>query len=507
LQIENDFFWFMHKRFVAIVVAVIEVLMAPAQSSLLSIEGDTIAYPTKTNSFLSEKEKKPSLALTVGNLLLANGTIHLIDRFGVNEDCYKVTLHSIHRNFKSGFVWDNNLFFINHLGHPYMGALNFNAARNSGFSFAQSIPSALAGAFIWEFFGETESPSINDMITTTIAGTMFGESSYRLANHVLDDSDKGARRVIREATAAFLNPLQALQRLLDGRMWKVRRKDPLSSQEPDEESNSVLSLSDRYVVASEGMSHGSHHPFVSFTTEYGETVDGETHTSPYDFISIDAALAFGGGQPIIPRFNVMTRLCSTPVFTERKTSGELGLYQFFMYEDSRLGDSLRGPFPFGETASLGPGLIMKSRRLSSRLAVEQRLFARGVILGSAESDYYNCIDRHYNMGSGFGASSTTRLSWNNTVSLQFDAYYLHLYTWRGYESEDITNMTSECLNTLGDRSHARLLKLDLQLQAPLVDHCGIAFGATWFTRHTHYKFYPESHKGSYELRAGLSWSF
>ncbi|MCR4603684.1 MAG: DUF3943 domain-containing protein [Prevotella sp.] len=452
--------------------------------------------------------EKPSLTLAVGNLLLANGTIHLIGRLGADDDCSDVSMHSIKRNLKSGLAWDNNKFFVNQLGHSYIGGLSFNAARSSGFSFVQSVPFSAIGSLIWEYFGETEQPSINDMITTTIAGTMFGEGSYRLAKHVLDDSDTGGRRIAREATAMFLNPFQGLQRLLDGSMWKVRRN---ASSHRDEEmpmdSKNSLTLSDRYVVASDGESHGCHHPIVAISTEYGETADGEGHTCPYDFLALDAAMALGGGQPVIPRFNVMARICSTPMFMNGMASGELGLYQYFTYEDTRLGDSIRGPFPFGESASLGPGLVVKCRQLSSRLALEQRLFARGVILGSAESDYYHCRERQYNMGSGFGASSMTRVEWDDLLRLQFDAYYLHLYTWRGYEPDEVRGMESGNLNVLGDRSHARLLKLDMQLQARLSRHLDVALGAAWFSRNTHYKYYPKSHKSSYEFRTGLSWNF
>jgi len=398
---------------------------------------------------------------------------------------------------------------MNQLGHPYQGSLSFNAARNNGFSFLHSAAFSVVGSFLWEYCGEKEPPSANDMITTSVAGTLFGECSHRLANRALDDSDRGGRRVLREATAAFLNPLQGLQRLLSGRMWKVRQTASCAASSGErEEANCIVTLSDRYVVAADGASHGSHHPFLTIAAEYGETADGESHASPYDFIAVDGALAFGGGQPVIPRLNVTARICSTPLFhpLEAMVDTELGLYQFYRYDDTRLGDSLRGPFPFGEAASLGPGIVVKST--SPHLAFEERLFARGVILGFAESDYYNCRDRQYNMGSGYGASSMTRLTWNDAVSLQLNAYYLRLYTWRGYEPRTLADVASDYSpNVLGDRSNARMLKLDMQLQAHLTPHCGLALGAAWFMRDTHYDYYSNHRKDSYELRAGVSCRF
>lgn len=486
----------MRKRLLAIVLAMTVMLPAAAQDSLST---------------------RPSFPRAIGSLFLANGTIHLLGR-ATNFDCSHVTLRSLRRNFRSSLEWDNDHFFMNQLGHPYQGALDFNAARNNGFNFLQSAAFTVAGSFLWEYCGENEPPSINDMITTTIGGTMFGECSHRLADCVLDNSDRGARRVFREATAAFLNPLQGLERLLTGKMWKVKGGE---LKDDDGKATMSITFADRYVVAADGASHGHHHPYVAIAVEYGKTADGEPHTHPYDFIDIDGALAFGGGQPVIPRFDVTARICSTPLSSplERLGEAELGIYQFYRYDDTRLGDSLCGPFPFGETASLGPGLIIKSQQ-GRRLSFEQRLYARGVILGSAESDYYNCRDRQYNMGSGYGASSMTRLSWmagpslwegpREAFSLQFNAYYLHLYTWRGYNSTtppwEAAEKRDEHPNVLGDRSNAHVLKLDIQMQARLTQHFGLALGAAWFSRNTHYNDYPNHHVESYELRAGLLWS-
>ena len=465
----------------------------------------TVMLPAAAQDSLSVKVSFPR---AVGTLLFANGSIHLIDRL-TDHNYSQVTMHSIRRNVQSGFVWDNDMFFINQLGHPFQGGLNFNAARNNGFSFLQSMAFTVGGALLWEYCGETEQPSINDIVTTTVAGTMFGECSHRLADHVIDDGDTGARRVLREATAFFLNPLQGLERLLTGRMWKVRRTNSLNDQTTnplnDRASSCTVTFSDRYVVAADGASHGHHHSFIAISAEYGETADGESHCNLYDFIAVDGAFAFGGDQPVIPRLNVTARILSTPLTSHHSPlTTELGLYQFYRYDDTRLSDSLRGPFPFGETASFGPGIIMKSA--SPRLAFEERLFVRGVILGSAESDYYHCYERQYNMGSGYGASSLTRLTWSDAINFQFDAYYLHLYTWRGYEPRTVADVEADGNpNVLGDRSHARMLKLDVQLQARLTPHCGLALGAAWFSRNTHYKYHPNNHADSYELRAGLMW--
>ena len=38
-------------------------------------------------------------------------------------------------NLQSGFNWDDDVFGVNQVAHPYHGSLYFNAARSSGYDF------------------------------------------------------------------------------------------------------------------------------------------------------------------------------------------------------------------------------------------------------------------------------------------------------------------------------------------------------------------------------------
>ncbi len=92
------------------------------------------------------------------------------NRYVANQDFAKINFKTIKRNFKVGPVWDTDKFSTNLVAHPYHGSLYFNAARSNGMNFWQSLPYTLGGSFMWEFFMETEPPSINDLIATTIGG-------------------------------------------------------------------------------------------------------------------------------------------------------------------------------------------------------------------------------------------------------------------------------------------------------------------------------------------------
>ena len=45
---------------------------------------------------------------------------------------------------------------------------------------------------MWEFFGENESASLNDVLNTSLGGAVTGEVSYRLATMLLDNTASGA---------------------------------------------------------------------------------------------------------------------------------------------------------------------------------------------------------------------------------------------------------------------------------------------------------------------------
>ena len=77
--------------------------------------------------------------------------------------------------------FDADYYLTNQFGHPYQGALYFNAARSAGLSFWWSALSTALGSLTWELFFEDEAPAVNDQITTTIGGSLLGESLHRTA--------------------------------------------------------------------------------------------------------------------------------------------------------------------------------------------------------------------------------------------------------------------------------------------------------------------------------------
>jgi hypothetical protein len=78
-------------------------------------------------------------------------------------------------------VIDDDLWYINYVGHPYQGGYYFNNLRSQGAGFWASAAYGLAQSMIWEYIieGWFERPSIQDMIVTPLAGALVGELSHK----------------------------------------------------------------------------------------------------------------------------------------------------------------------------------------------------------------------------------------------------------------------------------------------------------------------------------------
>jgi hypothetical protein len=175
---------------------------------------------------------KRATAKTAVEIVGINVGIWAFDRYVIaNDEVYNINLNTMQRNLQHGFVWDNDQFSTNLLGHPYHGGLYFNAARINGMNFWQSIPYTFAGSLMWEYLMENEPPSINDFIATPIGGMALGEMTFRLSGLLIDNRATGWNRVGRELLSALISPMSGLNRVFSGDAWKVRHT---GSEFPDD---------------------------------------------------------------------------------------------------------------------------------------------------------------------------------------------------------------------------------------------------------------------------------
>ena len=440
-----------------------------------------------------------------------NVGVQLFDRYALNSDFAQTTLNSLKRNFTDGMVWDNDFFITNLFAHPYHGNLYFNAARSNGLNFWESAPYALGGSAMWEFLGETEPPAINDIIATTCGGIAIGEMTHRLSRTVLDDRDRGGSRFLREAAATIINPIQGLHRIFSGDAWRVRSDHYRYHDFSKIPVDMSFSVGWRYLADNGALFRGIHAPYVNITLMYGTPVDGERHTTPYDFFDLEMNAAFGGGQPFVNTLNIVGRLWSTPILDKKDMAGEFGIYQHFNYYDAKPikdGSELT-PYRISEAAGFGPGFILSLPQTGAMTKLEQRIFMSGILLGGTKSDYFNVIERDYNMGSGFSVKSKTQIEFGKFGRFMLNAKYFRIYTWKGYEDKDLQAFADgtkdlHYLNVQGDRSNAMLLVVNPVMEIHLAKQWSVTLSGAYYSRRTFYKYHDMVKANTFETKLGLT---
>ena len=470
------------------------------ERSRLVFNNSTMALPVK---------KRPWQALA--EVTGINVGVQLFDRWALNSDFAQTTVRSLKRNFTDGMVWDNDFFITNMFAHPYHGNLYFNAARSNGLTFWESALYALLGSAMWEFLGETEPPAINDLIATSCGGMAIGEMTHRLSQTMLDDRDHGFRRFLREAAAAIVNPIQGLHRIISGDAWRIKHTHYRYHDYNEIPIDVSFSLGWRYLADDGALFRGVHAPYLNMTLTYGTSVDGDKHTTPYDFFDVQGNFAFGGGQPLVNTLNIVGRLWSTPILDKKDMAGEFGIYQHFNYYDAKPiedGSELT-PYRISEAAGFGPGFILSLPQTGGLSKLEQRIFVSGILLGGTKSDYFNVIERDYNMGMGFSIKSKTQLDFGRFGRFTLDAKYFRLYTFKGYENKDLDAYARgekdlHYLNAMGDRGNAMLLVVNPVFDIHLARQWSLTLSGAYYSRRTFYKYHPTVHANTFETKIGLT---
>lgn len=449
------------------------------------------------------QKKRPwmaALQATGINLL-----VHGFDRFVMNEDFAQVNMHTIHNNFKHGFVWDNDQFSTNLFAHPYHGNLYFNAARSNGLTFWESAPYAMGGSLMWEFCGEIEPPAINDLMATTFGGICIGEITHRVSNVILNDRSRGFRRFLREFAATAICPMRGFNRIVNGEAWHV---DPNAKPYHDYNRFPVkfsITPGARYLADDGEMFRGEWNPYVSLNLEYGDPFN-RRENKPYDYFTADVKIGMSPNQPLINALHLLGRIWSAPIFSERSVDAEVGIYQHFNYYDSKpVKDGTdQTPYRISEAASFGPGMMIRLPETGALERLEQRVFVTGILLGGSKSDYYNVIDRDYNMGSGFSLKSMTYMDFRHLGRFELKADYYRIFTWKGYEGKDLSTINPLYLNAQGDKGNAALLVVNPRWEFDITQGLSLSASTAYFVRATHYHSHPDVNASTFEFRFGLT---
>jgi hypothetical protein len=392
-------------------------------------------------------------------------------------------------NMENGWVWDLDDFVVNQIGHPYQGNNYFNAARSNGLSFYESAAVTAFGSATWEYYGETNHPSLNDFINTTLGGIALGEMFHRAAWLIRNPRATGRGRLGREIGAMVLDPVTGLNRFVSGDASRVMEKP---AEFVPTRLGGLLSAGVLWRGSNTGAFESSGDPFIETDLLYGDPTAGRSRT-PYDAFGVRLTLGGGAG---VSDARVRGRLLGEPFASDRAQFSIVQSYNFQGNDAYHFGaQSIEASVGFtpkvsarSSLAVLGwAGLTVLGAVDSLPIGVEappeeeeeDESSGQGISEGPR---YYD-----YGPGSTFGASATFVRDGRVLGAL--------LYEGRTLYSLD------------GVRANHLLQRVRLDLQAPLRGKLGIGATGEFFDRRSFYQDDAETRKSYHypAFRLFLTW--
>lgn len=307
----------------------------------------------------------------------------------------------------SAWDWDDNQFTTNQIDHPWHGHIYFNAFRSNGYNLWQSAVATTIGSYIWETGGETQHPSINDFINTTYGGILLGEMSHRVSRNILARNRKHPHQKVQNEIISFLvNPVNGLNRLLDGKWGKTDPYITADSSIIDAE----FELGVRRFDAHEGdlLNKGKNSLYARLRFQYANGL--HNYKRPFDQFSVNLEMG-QGDSTFINAVNIHALMYGNRFF-EHKNAYFYGLitahYDFYNND----------AFFYG-AQSINYNFVTEARYRSNRLKVGLGLGA--VILAAVPDPYLLYGDyRNYNYGSGASYRLRGELSTFNRLLIGLD---------------------------------------------------------------------------------------
>lgn len=457
------------------------ILLAAVVSTASAPSAEDSTEPSRRDSLGSLPEDSttapflPRALRTGGGIVGANLGVAAWNRYVQDAEYARIDGQTIWNNLAHEWVWDDDNFQVNQIGHPMQGSLYYSLARANGFGYLPGLAWTTVGSIHWEYFMETEPPAMNDLVTTRMGGAMLGEMTWRLAEYVSGESTGKPGGWIRRSAAFAINPVHGADRLLNGRppvakspsrLMGLRISTGKSFGKGLTRTSGDLPASApeaRVPVASTTLrlSHGD--PFAS--------------KKPFDHFTL--SLGLSALSTPVSGVGVRAQLWRLPEMESDISRHSFHFTQNFDYLDGdvyRLSASSFGAEWLAEF-DLGADWTLRTRG--------QPIF---IALGAASTEYYVDVERDYNFGIGPGWKTGFHVGRPGTASLVAFADRYWIRTQSGAQGAEIVDLQS-----------VELVK-DLWR--------GFGVGLSWnrYDRTGSYRDFPDVRVVNQEFRALATWT-
>jgi hypothetical protein len=382
--------------------------------------------------------RKYHLWIPLADVAGTNVLINVVDRYALKYDYARISFKSWGNNLRAGWpwgpgwIWDHDPFGNNFLFHPITGNLYYNAARANGYTIYEAAPITFFGSYMWKIFGENGKPEREDLINTTLSGIFIGEITYRLSSDILDDRATGAERTLREIGAGIIDPVRAINRLLQG---KTSRK---TSKEVYEKEPLHLRWSSgaRLINADDLFGSGHLSEIENINIDYGDPFEVRSR-KPYDFFKAQAELDFGKDRILLDNAYGYGLLWGKNL---RLGNLEMlaGAFQHWDYYDNR---------HFELTAiGFGPGAISRLP-FSSNSSLQVDFHACGVPFGGNTTRVgpYSPKTKDYDLIGGFEAKLQCAFNIGGRLHAALNGFYYITHTYVGNPRDNFAKTNDKLL--------------------------------------------------------------
>jgi hypothetical protein len=387
------------------------------------------------------------------------------------ENWSNISWETIKNNFKYGFQWDADGYLINQFWHPYHGSNYYNAARSNGLTFWESAPHAFFGSLTWEYFYENERPSYNDIVNTPVTGIILGEISFRISNLIIDESTDGFERVIREFTSTLIDPMQGLNRMIRGDMWKTG----LSKKKNN--FNVVVSTGVHNVFFGNKFNDSKSYLALRADLNYGDEFSVSKHKKPFDYFSLHIEINITEGDNIAGIF----------------ASGVLWDNKLRLFENSK---NIVGIYKevdihintvYKLAATSVTGQIINRINISPSIAMQNYFGLSAILMGGTNSQYSIEYGKDYNIGPGASGKVGLALKVKNIgeVYTNYKRYWIH--TLSGADGEEFVGL------------------FNFGISYNLFDQTSLGLDYLLYERFGEYKYFPNTQDANSVLRIYLKY--
>lgn len=465
--------------------------------------------------------KLPGLQALVEDLSI-NALVLGWDYYVQDRVWARVSRHVIEDNLTGSWVWDNDSFSGNQFAHPFHGSMFYNAARQHGLSYGVSLLYPLAGSLTWELFCETNRPAYNDLLSTGIGGSAFGEVTHRVSDIFFDGSKRGGQRVLREIVGTLINPVRGIHRMMSGEMFRVNHFNAGKQEEPMPYTFQI-GVGDRYihdkgpVHPNAGERYFNNIPYLDFRFNYGNHfnhLDDEKRARAYDYFTLYALINLDDENPNVGELDIRGRIGSWQQEVSRHWKVDVGFYQNIKYVDHYSKKAHQAPGNqaiISEAVSFGGGLYAERQGHTTTLTHDLLLSA--VPLGGSSADYYPF--RRYNFGTGLSLRYGLHFTLNRHLTIGNDLYFMRLFILKGETPEKLAFYKSDAshweeisdgLNAWGDKGEHSILQNRTFFRINLFRNVQLHLQHEFYLRHGNYRYYPSITGKCHEWNLGLQYA-